>query len=77
MGKQQTKTIPADELVIGAKFIPAGKKRHVEILSIADFTPARLEMVCTSPYGTSIVYVSRYDMVEAVIPATAKRRATR
>ena len=62
------KTIPADELVIGSQFIPPGKKRPVEILRVNDHTPARLELLCTSPQGNSVVFVSRYSTVDAVIP---------
>lgn len=67
------KTIPADELVIGSQFVPPGKKRPVEILRIGDNTPGRLELMCTSPQGNSVVFVSRYATVAAVIPNPCDR----
>lgn len=63
------KTLPADDLRVGSCFIPAGKKFPVEVIMIEE-QPGFLLVGCYLK-GFTVVRVSRYDTVQAVIPERA------
>lgn len=62
----QTKMQPADQLVVGVRFIPRGKKRPVTVIAISEFHAATLDVYAESAQGVSAHIINRYEDVEVV-----------
>jgi hypothetical protein len=66
MNKVETTSIPVDQLVVGMKFIPKGKKQPVEVFMLSEFYGPTIDVYGVSAHGTSAHILGRYDTVEVV-----------